>query len=410
VRLPLYIAKRYLLAKKSQNVINIISGISVIGVAVGTMALIVVLSVFNGFNSLVQSLFSVFDPDIKIELVEGKTFTPDKNTVEKILNHPGVESFSEVLEENALFMYDDRQHVVTMKGVDENYRKVSGVDTMIIEGDYILTGSKNNNFTVMGRGVANMLGAGPNHVDPVSVYMPSRTAPPTLRPERAFNREAVFPSGIFSVEQEFDMDYALVPIAFARRLLEFDNEVTSLNIKISEGFSHKRVKQDLQEITGERLKVMDRYEQHEWLYKLMQTEKWAIFLILTFILMVASFNIIGSLTMLIIEKKKDMAVLRSLGADSGLIHKIFLLEGWMISVVGAFAGLILGTAVCLIQMEYEVIKLYGTGAFIIDAYPVELQLQDYLYVFLTVLTIGFLSAWYPAKYVIKRYLSENEQL
>ncbi len=410
MKLPFYIAWRYLFAKKSQNVINIISAISVVGVALGTMALIVVLSVFNGFDTLIKSLFSVFDPDLKIELVEGKTFVPDDLITEQIEDHPGILYYSEILEENALLVYDERQHVVRMKGVDENYRNVSGVDTMIIQGDFILTDEHNNHYTVMGRGVGNILAVGLNFITPVNVYIPSRTAPPTLSPERAFNRQIIFPSGIFSVEQEFDMEYILVPISFARLMLEYEKEVTSMHIKVADGFRDRTVKNDLQNLFGDDFRVLDRYEQHEWLYRLMQTEKWAIFLILTFIILVASFNIIGSLTMLIIEKKKDMAVLKSLGADKKIIHRIFLLEGWMISVAGALTGLVIGTVVCLLQMEYEIIKLYGTGTFIIDAYPVELQFLDYIYVFLAVVFIGFISAWYPSRYVIKHYLSEEDTL
>lgn len=410
MRLPLYIAKRYLLAKKSQNVINIISAISVAGVALGTMALIVILSVFNGFDNLIRSLFSVFDPDLKIEIVEGKTFVPDEKIIEKIRNHPGIVHYSEVLEENALLVYDDRQHVVRMKGVDENFINVSGIDTMMIRGEYLLTDAHNNYYTVMGRGVGNILSVGLSFITPVNIYIPSRTAPLTLSPERAFNRQIIFPSGIFSVEQEIDTEYILVPIPFARQILEFENEVTSLHIKLADGFREKIVRGDLQDMLGEDYRVMDRYEQHEWLHKLMQTEKLAIFLILSFIILVASFNIIGSLTMLIIEKKKDMAVLRSLGADRKLIHRIFLIEGWMISVAGALAGLLTGAVFCILQMEYELIKLYGAGTFIIDAYPVDLRFMDFIYVFFTVIFIGFLSAWYPARYVMKHYLSEDEQL
>jgi len=410
VKLPLYIATRYLFAKKSQNVINIISAISVAGVALGTMALIVVLSIFNGFDNLIQSLFSVFDPDLKIEIVEGKTFVPDEKIMENIRTHPGVQHYSEILEENALLVYDDRQHVVRMKGVDDNFINVSGVDTMIIRGEYLLTDEHNNNYTVMGRGVGNILAVGLSFITPVNVYMPSRTAPPTLSPERAFNRQIIFPSGIFSVEQEIDTEYILVPLGFARQILEYNNEVTSLHIKVDDGFRERNIRNDLQDMFGEDYRVMDRYEQHEWLHKLMQTEKWAIFLILSFIILIASFNIIGSLTMLIIEKKKDMAVLRSLGADRKLVHMIFLIEGWMISIAGAVTGLFTGAIVCILQMEYEIIKLYGTGTFIIDAYPVDLRFMDFIYVFFTVIFIGFLSAWYPARYVMKHYLSEDEQL
>ncbi len=406
-----YIAKRYLVAKKSQNVINIISAISVVGVATGTMALIVILSVFNGFDSLIKSLFSIFDPELEISLVEGKTFTAaGDERFEEVRNHPGILHFTEVLEENALLMYDDRQHIATLKGVGENYAVYSGLDRMLIEGDLKLQDEYGNNFAVLGRGVANTLAVGLNFVTPLEIYIPRRTARITMDPRQAFNRRLLFPSGIFSVEQEIDHSYVLVPLDFARELLEYTDEVTSVELGIREGFRESAVQEEISEILGEEFRVLNRYQQKEWLYKVMRTEKWAIFLILGFILMVASFNIIGSLTMLIIEKKKDIAVLKSLGAGEKLIRRIFLFEGWMISVVGAVAGLLLGLAICLVQMEFGIVKLYGSGAFIIDAYPVELQLPDFIYVFFTVLLIGLFAALVPVRYITRRYFTDSEQL
>ena len=406
-----YIAKRYLVAKKSQNVINIISAISVVGVATGTMALIVILSVFNGFDSLIKSLFSIFDPELEISLVEGKTFTAaGDERFEEVRNHPGILHFTEVLEENALLMYDDRQHIATLKGVGENYAVYSGLDRMLIEGDLKLQDEYGNNFAVLGRGVANTLAVGLNFVTPLEIYIPRRTARITMDPRQAFNRRLLFPSGIFSVEQEIDHSYVLVPLDFARELLEYTDEVTSVELGIREGFRESAVQEEISEILGEEFRVLNRYQQKEWLYRVMRTEKWAIFLILGFILMVASFNIIGSLTMLIIEKKKDIAVLKSLGAAEKLIRRVFLFEGWMISVVGAVAGLLLGLAICLVQMEFGVVKLYGSGAFIIDAYPVELQLPDFFYVFFTVLLIGLFAALIPVRYITRRIFTESEQL
>lgn len=410
-KLPFFIARRYLLAKKSQNVINIISAISVVGVATGTMALIVILSVFNGFDSLIKSLFSVFDPELEISLVEGKTFvTAGDSRFEKVKDHPGIYYFTEVLEENALLMYDDRQHIATMKGVGDNYAEYSGLDRMIVDGRFMLKDEYDNQFAVIGRGMANVLGVGLSFITPLEVYIPRRTAGFTLNPEDAFNRKIIFPEGVFSVEQEFDMSYIIVPIGFARNLLDYENEVTAVELGIREGFSENVVREEIQEILGDEFSVLNRYQQHEWLYKVMETEKWAIFLILSFILLVASFNIIGSLTMLIIEKKKDIAVLTSMGASENLIRKIFLFEGWMISVVGALSGLILGFLISFAQMEFGLIKLYGAGTFIIDAYPVELQFPDFIYVFLTVLAIGFVAALVPVRYIIRRIFGSSGQL
>jgi lipoprotein-releasing system permease protein len=382
-----------------------------VGVAIGTMALIVILSVFNGFDSLIKSLFSIFDPELEISLVEGKTFTVSGDSrFEEVKNHPGILYFTEVLEENALLMYDERQHIATLKGVGENYADHSGLDRMMVEGELKLRDEYGNNFAVMGRGLANTLAVGLNFITPLEIYIPRRTARITMDPMQAFNRRLLFPSGVFSVEQEIDHSYVLVPLGFARELLEYSDEVTSIELGVREGLRESVVREEIGDILGEEFRVLNRYQQKEWLYKVMRTEKWAIFLILGFILMVASFNIIGSLTMLIIEKKKDIAVLKSLGAGEKLIRRVFLFEGWMISVVGAVAGLLLGLAICLVQMEFGIIKLYGSGAFIIDAYPVELQLPDFFYVFFTVLLIGLFAALIPVRYITRRVFKDSEQL
>jgi lipoprotein-releasing system permease protein len=404
---PFYIARRYLIAKKSHNVINIISAISVFGVATGTMALVIVLSVFNGFESLIKSLFSAVDPDLKISLVEGKVFTPTEEMIEKLGNTPGVVLFSEVLEENALFTYGERQHIGTLKGVDENYESMTGLDTMLYEGKFDLF-SPGHPSAVVGQGVANTLAIGLHFVNPLNIFIPRRTGRVSLNPEQAFNRQYVFPAGIVMVEPEFDQRFVIVPIEMSRRLLEYDREVTALDLKLEERQNVNHIKKDLQQFFGESFRVQDRFEQQEWLYRVMKSEKWAIFFILSFILLVASFNIIGSLTMLIIEKKKDVAVLRSLGADNQLIRKIFLFEGWMISFIGALMGLLLGAAICFLQQEFGLVRLSGDGLFIIDAYPVEMQAADFLWVFSTVLFIGFLAAWYPVRYISGRFIQSNE--
>lgn len=411
MNLPLFIAKRYLLAKKSHNVINIISAISVVGVATGTMALIVILSVFNGFDSLLKSLFSVFDPPLKISLVEGKTFVAEGDSrFDAVRDYPGVLHFVEVVEENALLVYGERQHIATLRGVGDNYAESSDLGGMMVEGSFRLRDEYDNNFALMGRSLAWVMSVGLNFVTPLEVYIPRRTAGITTITEQMFNRRIIFPSGLFAVEHEIDMSLVLVPIDFIRDLLEFSHEVTSIEITLREGFRESAVQREIQEILGDQFRVQNRYQQHEWLYKVMQMEKWAIFLILTFILMVASFNIIGSLTMLIIEKKKDIAVLKSMGAGEKLITRIFIFEGLMISVAGALGGLLLGLLICVVQIEFGVVKLYGSGAFIIDAYPVELQLPDFIYVFLTVLFIGFLAAIIPVRYMSRRLFIDSEQL
>lgn len=409
MRLPFYIAKRYLVAKKSHNAINIISAISVIGVTVGAMALIVILSVFNGFDNLVRSLFNTFDPDIKVTVVEGKTFVPDSTVLDEIRDLKGVYYVSEVLEENALLKYGDKQYIAIVKGVDDYFIDVNGIDSMIVDGDFILH-QNNNDFAVVGQGIAYYLAIGLNFVNPIIIYVPKRTETISYNPEQAFNSEYIFPSGIFAIEQDFDTKYLIVPIHFARKLLDYDEELTALEIKLNSSINIHNTEAKITEILGSKYEVKNRFEQNEVFYKVMRSEKWAIFFILTFILIVASFNIVGTLTMLIIEKKEDIATLRSLGADDKLIRKIFLVEGWMISVIGAILGLLSGTFICWLQQTYGLIKLQGSGSFVIDAYPVEFQWADFISVFGIVVFIGFIAAYIPVRLISRRHFSTDLHL
>ena len=402
MNLPFYIAKRYLVAKKSQNAINIISGISIAGVAVGTMALIVVLSVFNGFDSIIKSLYNSFDPEIKITIKEGKTFDPDKYPFEKIKKHTSVAYYSEVLEENALLRYGDRQHLATVKGVDGQFHKVTGIDSMIVDGDYSLWEGERPK-AVVGLGVAYHLAIGLNFLNPINIYIIKRGGNIAMSPERAINRRYIFPSGMFSIEQEINSRYLLVPLSFARELLRYTTEVSAIELKLLEGVDKDLAQQEIMTILGDEFLVKNRNEQNELFYRIMKSEKWAIFFILSFILVIASFNIIGSLTMLILDKRSDIETLDSLGASVSLIKRIFLLEGWMISITGAIMGLILGSLISWLQAKFGLIKLSGSGSFIIDAYPVVFQLQDVVKVFLTVIGIGFLAAWFPVRYISRQY-------
>jgi len=407
LNLSFYIAKRYLFAKKSRNAINIISGISVVGVAVGTMALIIILSVFNGFDDLIKSLYSSFDPDIKITPSIGKTFIPSGSEFETLRSHPGVLVLSEVLEENALLRYGDRQYIATVKGVDDNFINVTGVDTMIVDGSYKLTNGGEIS-AVVGQGIAYYLGIGLNFLNPVNIYVIRRSARVSMNPEQAIRRKFIFPSGIFSIEQEHNSKYILVPIVFARDLLEFEEEVSSLELKLNPEFDPEQVLSDLRSILGDEYVVKDRNEQNELFYRIMKSEKWAIVFILTFILIVASFNIIGSLTMLILDKKEDIRTLRNLGASQKLMKRIFLMEGWLISILGALIGLIIGSLIAFLQAEFGFVKLHGSGSFIIDAYPVVFIAGDILKVFLIVLVIGFLAALIPTRYISSKYLLAGE--
>jgi len=409
VNLPLYIARRYLLGKKSQNAINIISGISVLGVAVGTMALVIVLSVFNGFDMVVKSLFSSFDPDIQISAVEGKTFIPDPEVSREIASLPGVSAVSEVIEENVLLLYGDRQHIATIKGVDEAFIEVSGIDSMIYDGAMQLK-DRNRSYAVVGQGIAYSLGIGLSFVDPLFVYTIDRKSRINMaQPEEAIRRDFLYPSGIFAIEQDFDSRYVITSIEFVRDLLSYDREVTFLEIKLDPGSPADRVQEQVAGLMGEGFSIRNRQQQNELFYRVMKSEKWAIFLILTFILIIASFNIIGSLSMLIIDKKADIATLRNMGAGNRLIERIFLVEGWLISIVGSILGLALGTIISWVQQQFGLIRLTGSGTFVIDAYPVKIEILDILLIWSTVLVIGLLAARYPVSQISRRYLKSIER-
>ncbi len=373
------------------------------GVAVGTMALVVVLSVFNGFEDLIKSLFNSFDPDIKITIKEGKTFTADNEYFNKIKNLDGLAFYTEVVEENTLLKYGDRYHPAIIKGVSDNFVMMTGIDSMLVEGKFILE-QKDINYAVIGQGVAFFLGVRLNFVEPIQIYIPKRTKNVSLNPENAISRKYVFPSGIFSIQQDFDSKFIIVPINLARELLNYTNEVSAVEIKIKEPENVDILQSQIKQILGNDFNVKNRYEQHELLYKVMKSEKWAIYLILTFILIIAAFNIIGSLTMLIIDKQEDMEILKSMGANFNTIRKIFLLEGWMISFIGAIVGIIIGVIICWIQKEFGLVPLDTSGSFIISDYPVEMKVFDFVLVFITVVGIGFIAAWYPVRYITRKFV------
>ena len=407
MKFPLFIARRYLFGKKNQNAINIISGISMLGVGVGTMALVVILSVFNGFDEVVKSLFNTFDPDIKITAREGKVFTPDEK-MNALADLPGVLHISEVLEENALLKYDKKQHIATIKGVDQSFMKVTGIDSMVYDGEMKLR-DQNRGYAVVGQGIAYNLQVGLNFINPLFVYVPKRLGNINMaNPDDAFRRDFIYPSGIFAIEQDFDSKYVIVPIEFVRKILDYSYEVSALEIKLNPDIDIKETQQEIEEIIGGAFDVKNRSQQNELFYKVMKSEKWAIFLILTFILVIASFNIIGSLSMLIIDKKADITSLRNLGANRKQIEQVFLVEGWLISIIGSFIGISLGTAISWMQDKFELLKLSGSGTFVIDAYPVDLRMPDVALVWITVLLIGFLAALYPVKQISKKHLGLME--
>jgi lipoprotein-releasing system permease protein len=404
---PLYIAKRYLFAKKSHNAINIISAISLAGVTIGTMALIIVLSVFNGFDQLIQTLFNSFDPDLRITVVEGKSFQTADEKLDQLSAIPGVVAWSKVIEENALLKYGDKQYIATIKGVDKNYSQVNNLDSCIIEGRNVLEDEKGR-YAVIGQGVQYYLQVGLKFINPLMIYVPRKSATISMNPENAFNQKYIYPSGVFNILQDYDSKYVLVPISFARELLDDSLSITALEIRTAENTNVDQIQEKVQQLFGTKFSVKNRYQQKELFYRIMKYEKWAIFMILTFILAIASFNIVGSLSMLIIEKKKDISTLHSIGADRKFLRRVFLYEGTMISFFGAFLGLIIGLIVCWLQIKYGIVKFPSSGSFIINSYPVEIKAVDVVFVLITVLVIGYLAAWYPVKYIIKRYLPESQ--
>ena len=411
MNVPFYIAKRYLFSKKSHNAINVISTVSVCGVAVATMALVCALSVLNGFVSLVSSMLSNFDPELKIVPAHGKVFDPSEPAIQQVKALPEVALWCEVLQDNAQVRYRDRQLTAVVKGVDESFGQLTRIDSILIDsrdGKFVLA-DEVVNYATLGVGTAFALGVRPNYADPLEIYAPKRDEKVNMaNPVASLNLEYAFVGGVYATNQQmYDENFLLIPLSMARSLFRYDKEVSAVELALRQGTNLNSVKSQIKSLLGENFWVKDRYEQQEASFKMMQGEKWMIFLILCFILVLALFNVIGSLSMLMIEKKEDVRTLRNLGADDRLIRRIFLFEGWMISGFGALLGIIAGLVLCLLQQEYGLIQLGETsGAFIIDAYPVHVLWGDVLAVFITVLSIGFLAAWYPVHYWGKKWLKK----
>ena len=369
------------------------------GVCIGTMALIIVLSAFNGLSDLVQSLYNSFDPDISITIKHGKTFDPNAAEFQSLKNIADIANYTEVMEGNALLKFNDKQCIATIKGVGREFRKMSGFDTLIHNGVFNL--EKSN--ILIGKGIGNVLQTGPKELfSPISVYAPKRGNINSINPEDGMNELKVFVSGAFTINDEFDYKYAVMNIDNARKLLDYKNEVTSIELKFKPDADKEKVQQQLVSVLGNKYEVKNREQQNAMLYKTLKSEKLWTFLILVFILIIATFNVIGSLTMLIIEKKKDITILNNMGADITLIRRIFLLEGLMITLLGALFGLILGLFVCWLQIKFSLVKL--SQGYVVDAYPIKIHIMDILLILGVVLLIGFVSAWYPVRLFTKKHL------
>jgi len=403
---PLRIALRYLFSKKSTNAINIISYISMTGMGVGAFALIVVLSVFNGFEGLIKDLYNAFYPELIITPAQGKIFDNNDFIEQKMKADKSVVSYTKTLEENAYFEYEGKATIATIKGVDENYTNTTDVAAYVRQGDFYLRDSTKD-YAVIGANINQALNASiENNFAMMSIRVPKITNASVFMPDDAFNTAYVVPAGIFSIQQEFDSKYVIVSLPLAQQLIGIENAVSAFEVKLKPGVDADRQKEFFQSAFGKDYKVQTREELNEVLYRVVKMERWAVFAILSFILVIISFNIVGSLTMLAIEKTKDISILKAMGASATDISKIFLLEGIFTAMLGAGIGLFLGLLLCYLQINYGFVKLAEGGAsFVVDAYPVKVITSDIFLTFFTVAGISILASLVPAIKAAKQKLS-----
>lgn len=377
------------------------------GVSLATLAMICTLSVFNGFQDLVSTFFTAFDPQLKITAATGKVFDGQDERILKIKTLPEVEVFTEAVEDNAMVQYKGRQAMAVIRGVEKNFDRLTPIDSILFGRGELVLHDEVADYAISGIQLLSTLGTGIKFLDPLEVYAPKRGAKINVaNPAASFVSGNLFSSGLtFTVNQEkYDSSYIITSIEFARKLFQYDTEVTSVNLKLKDDTNESQVKDKVKSILGDDFIVQDRYEQQADTFRIMEIEKLISFLFLTFILMIACFNVIGSLSMLIIDKKDDVQTLRNLGASDAQILRIFLFEGRMITFIGAVVGIVVGLALCIMQQEYGLISLGNAGSFIVDSYPVSVHWDDVIIVFITVLIVGFISVWYPVRYLSRRLL------
>ena len=413
---PFFIARRYLFSRKSTHAINIISGVSVVGVTIATMALVATLSVFNGFHDLVATFFTAFDPQIKVTPATGKTAPANDPVLTQIRQLPQIDVAMESLEDQALAVYNHHQAMVTIKGVEDNFNRLTHIVDILEDGDTLRENNADKymlhaadmNYGIIGMRIAEQLGMGYSYPGTMQVYAPRREGQLNMAdPSQGFTVDELYsPGALFCVRQaKYDAKYILTSLDFARHLFEQEGRLSSLELRLKPGSDFDRVKSEIKSIAGDKYIVQDRYEQQDDTFKIMKIEKFMAYIFLTFILIVASFNIIGSLSMLIIDKKDDVVTLRNLGASDKQIVRIFLFEGRLISAIGAVLGIILGLFLCWLQQTYGLVALGpSSDSFVVNAYPVSVHPWDIVLVFVTVLAVGFLSVWYPVRYFAKRLL------
>ena len=403
MRVAPFIALRYLFAKKSHNVINLISAISAIGMAIGTAALIIILSVYNGFDTLVRSMMSSVEPDLLITPATGKTFTPEGDVYDWIAEQESVQTMCCILEDEVFINYADKQSIAKAKGVDWVYEEESPLQDHMIKGTFSLH-KGDVSLACVGAELASNLGLEPRFLTPIEIYFPSRTRKiSTSNPAASLEYIKVWPSGVFQAGSEIDKELLILPIEKMRELLEYDHEVSAVELRLKDGISDnelERLQHEISQKLGPDYHVKDRFQQNESLYRMMKYEKIAIYMILIFVIIIIAFNIFGSLSMLIIEKKTDISTLRHIGTPESTIRRIFVLEGWMISLIGLAAGLVLGIGFALLQQHFGMIKM--PGHFIVQAYPIVISWMDVLLVTGGVAVIGYIIALLPVSFLSKR--------
>ena len=407
MNLSLYIAKRYLFSKKKHNAINIIAGVSVCGVTLATMALVCTLSIFNGFQEIVTEFFTAFDPELKISAKQGKFFSTEEEQIKAVKAFPEIEVWTETLEEQALVQYKNRQTMATIKGVTDNFQELTSIDSLLYGAGSFTLYDEVVNYGIMGGELVGTLGTGISPIDPLHIYAPKKGARINIaNPTTAFNQDYLYSPGVVFVtnQSKYDATYILTALSFAQKLFAQDNKVSAIELKLKDENQINKVKKQIEQVLGEDFIVQNRYEQQADIFRIMEIEKFVSYLFLTFILAIACFNVIGSLSMLILDKQEDVNTLRQLGANNQLITRIFLFEGQLISFSGSVMGIILGVTLCLLQQHFGLLSLGGSGQFIVDAYPVSLHLGDVCLIFITVVVVGFIAVYYPIRYLCKRFI------
>ena len=411
MRLPLFIANRYLLAKKSHNLINIITWISILGISVGSFALIVVMSAFNGLEEVISSMNSRLTPDLQIAAVKGKTIDLTAFPLDQLKAIQGVDYVVPTITEDALFRANDKQHIGQVKGVGPDYQSVGRLNEIVSGGSLVLTDEDEHYFAVPGAGVAWYLGINPyNPYATVRIYVPKRGNASLMNLENSFNSDVVTVRSVFATNQDQDEKLVLVPFDMLSELLEYEDKATNVEVFAAPKADINKVKKSVSTLIGADYSVKNQQEQQETLYKIMRSEKWAVYIILTFILVLATFNVVGSLSMLMIDKRKDTEILKAMGADNRLVQRIFMNEGLLISVAGGIIGLLLGIILVLLQQEFGFIKFGSGGNYVVDAYPVMLKLKDVLLIFVTIMAVGGSSAFLTVRHAMRKSFTQKSRL